>query len=136
MQARNLQIFDQLPEVSRPAKKSAATLTSVPAAAVSEPRRVALDSCGGDLDQRILVILMSGVEVGETVELAFRRKEHQLGELFATLSIAASRDLQKRLANPRSGDRVAELFGRMTVERRGRLIAFLADARRREACRR
>lgn len=136
MQARNLQIFDQIPATSRPAKKVPTPLTSVPNALAVEARKIALDSCSDTIDQRIVGILTSGVDMGETAELAFRRKEHGLGALFATLSIVASRELHRRLANPRMGDRAAELFGRMTVERRGRLIAFLADARRREACRR
>lgn len=103
--------------------------------AVSEVLRIARETTT-ELDNRLGGILTSDVGVGETVELAFRRKERQLGELFATISVADSADLHRRLSNPRAGDRIAELFGRLTVERRNRLVAFLASAPRRETYRR
>lgn len=133
MQARSLRIFDQVPPVSRPIMP----VDPIPCAtrAISEASRIARAKAG-DLDRRIVIILTSAVDVGETFELAFRRKERQLGELFATLSIAESLDLHRRLSSRRAGDRVAELFGRLTVERRDRLVAFLASAHRRETLRR
>lgn len=134
MQARSLRIFDQVPPTSRPVMP----VDPVPCAPPRAISGVSQDSRASarDLDQRLGGILTSAASVGETVELAFRRKEHQIGELFATLSIAESLDLHRRLSNPRAGDRVAELFGRMTVERRDRLLAFLASAHRRETLRR
>lgn len=133
MQARNLRIFDQVPPTSRPIMP--VDPIPSPTRAVSEVPRISRDTVS-ELGERIGVILTSAVEVGETVELAFRRKERQLGELFATLSISESVDLHLRLSHPRAGDRVAELFGRLTVERRDRLVAFLASAPRRETLRR
>lgn len=67
--------------------------------------------------------------------LAFRRKEHALGALFATLSVMEARALHARLSNPRPGDAVAARFATLVIERRARLLGGLAGARRREACR-
>jgi len=85
------------------------------------------------LDARMLAILASGPAHGETLDAAFRRKEHELGAVFARLSVAESRALHRRLSVPAQDDLVAARFGQLIVERRGRLLAFLADARRREA---
>lgn len=86
-----------------------------------------------DLDAQLLAILSAGPALGETIEAAFRRKEHELGALFATLDVTTSRALHRRLSRPAEGDLVAAQFGRMVSERRARLLSFLADARRREA---
>lgn len=134
MQARSLRIFDQIPPTSRPVMPVDPVPRALPRA-ISDASRNTRDTAS-DLDQRLAGILTSAVGVGETVELAFRRKEHQLGELFATLSNVESVNLHRRLSNPRTGDRAAELFGRMTVVRRDRLLAFLASVNRRGLLRR
>ena len=85
------------------------------------------------VDTRLLAILASGPGHGETLDAAFRRKEHELGALFATLDVAASRALHRRLTLPADDDLVAARFGQLISNRRARLLAFLADARRREA---
>jgi hypothetical protein len=69
----------------------------------------------------------------ETLDLAFKRKERELGEAFAQLMVREALDLHRRLCNPRPGDEVAQRFGRLIVERRVRLLDFLLDARRRVA---
>lgn len=88
---------------------------------------------GGEFDARLLGILAGGPADGETLDAAFRRKERELGALFATLDVATSRALHRRLSISADGDVVAARFGRLVSERRARLLAFLADARRREA---
>jgi hypothetical protein len=85
------------------------------------------------VERDIVNIIEAPPHPGETTELAFRRKEHELGELFATLSVTESRTLHRRLSIASTNDQVAKAFGRMVAERRMRLLAFLADVRRREA---
>ncbi len=84
-------------------------------------------------DAELLAILEAVPLYGDTLEYAFRQKERALLELFATLSVDASRSLHARLVMARPDDEVATAFARMVPERRARLLAFLADARRREA---
>ena len=49
-------------------------------------------------------------------------------------NVAEAEALHERLSTtPRADDRVAAQFGRLVLERRERLLAFLGDARRREA---
>lgn len=86
-----------------------------------------------DHDRRLLAILDAPLLLGEPAAVGFARKERELSEAFAELPILAARALHKRLANPRHGDLLAEKFSRLTVERRNRLLLFLADARRRAA---
>ena len=69
----------------------------------------------------------------ETARVGFLRKEAELRAAFAQLPVAAQRALHARLANPTTGDQLAERFARLTLDRRTRLLTFLADARRREA---
>lgn len=84
-------------------------------------------------DASLIAILEAPLLPGETAHAGFARKERELGNAFAALSVLEARALQSRLSNPRTGDQLAAAFSRMTSERRTRLINFLADARRREA---
>jgi hypothetical protein len=84
-------------------------------------------------DAALLAILGAPLAAGESAHVGFARKEAELGAAFAALGILESRALCARLSNPRPGDALAEAFMRLTVDRRTRLINFLADARRRAA---
>jgi hypothetical protein len=84
-------------------------------------------------DGALLAILDAAPAYGETIEAAFRRKEQQLLEAFAALSAEASRSLHARLCASAPDDAVAVRFARLVRDRRERLLAFLGDARRREA---
>ncbi len=64
------------------------------------------------------------------------RRERELMSLFGALTVGQAGELRRRLTSQRPGDALAASFQRLVVERRGRLLAFLADARRREALRR
>jgi len=91
------------------------------------------------LDDRIVEAACASPSDGRSVHLAFREKELQLGAIFAALSIADAHALHRRLTIPATNDPVASAFGRLTKERRDRLLRFLGDARRRaaqERCRR
>jgi hypothetical protein len=84
-------------------------------------------------DARLIAVLESPLKPGETAVAGYARKERDLAAAFATLSITAAYALRKRLASPASDDTLAAKFARLTIERRTRLIQFLADARRRAA---
>jgi hypothetical protein len=81
---------------------------------------------------RMIEILDTPAAPGETIEASYRRKEQEIGALLARLRAREALALHRRLTN--ATDPLALRFGRMTRERRERLLAFLADARRREAC--
>jgi hypothetical protein len=85
------------------------------------------------LDARLLAILDAPLAAGETFAAGYARKEAELGALLAPLAVADARSLHARLSTPRSGDELAAKFARLTTDRRGRLLAFLADVRRRQA---
>ncbi|MCW5807423.1 MAG: ATP-binding protein, partial [Deltaproteobacteria bacterium] len=76
-------------------------------------------------------ILCAPPRHGETIAANFGRREAELAAVFAALSPPASRLLHRRLAHPAHGDAVAAGFARMTLERRDRLLRFLASAPRR-----
>jgi len=84
-------------------------------------------------DPELIAILDAPLHAGETAAAGFARKERELGAAFAKLTILAAYALRKRLANPLRDDVLAEKFARLTVERRNRLLQFLADVRRRAA---
>jgi hypothetical protein len=85
------------------------------------------------MERELAALFAAGPRPGETIEGAYLRLEHQLGTVFARLSAAESRGLHQRLSAPRSDDWIAAQFARLSTEPRHRLLAFLADARRREA---
>jgi hypothetical protein len=85
------------------------------------------------LEHEIIAALDQGAMPGERTADAFRRKEHVIGNLFGSLSVDDSRCLHRRLTIPTQNDPIATRMNRLTPERKGRLIAFLADARRRAA---
>jgi hypothetical protein len=97
-----------------------------------DPPRIKLP-LSGPHDGPILAILDAPLGLAETAHDGYRRKEHELGAAFAALPIVEARALHARLAAPRAGDAVAERFQRLVGDRRVRLLAFLADARRRAA---
>jgi hypothetical protein len=86
------------------------------------------------IDARLIAVLDTPLGLGETAHAGYARKEHALGAILASLSVLESRALHLRLSNVRAGDELAAKFARLTVERRIRLLNFLADARRRAAC--
>jgi hypothetical protein len=102
---------------------------TAPTIAIRPPSAVIHTSADGAL----IAILDAPIGTTETAFAGFARKEHELGATFGTLSVVECRLLHKRLANPQHGDELANKFARLTMERRVRLLAFLADARRREA---
>src|SRR5262249_9897253 len=85
------------------------------------------------VDERLIEILDAPLAMGETAASGFLRKEQAIVTVLATLTVLESRALLARIRTARAGDRLAAKLGRLTAERRGRLLAFLADARRREA---
>jgi len=87
-----------------------------------------------ELEQDILDVLVSAPDAN-TLELAFLRKEAALMELFDRLTITDAHELRRRLLLGLPGDQIAARFAGLIVERRQRLLAFLAGARRRAALR-
>ena len=104
--------------------------TTVTAAAEPAPRTSAPTA---PRDAELLAVLEASATPGERIEAAFLRKERELAAVFVQLSVPEARELHRRLANPRPDDLVAARFARLVVARRHRLLAVLADARRREA---
>ena len=117
-----LSIYADRPAVHRPGPR----LSLVPA---QQPLKLV-----GEVDavvERAILAILDSPTAAETIEATFRRKERELGEIFAGLTVLESRALHKRLSDAR--DPLAIRFGRLVCARRERLLAFLADARRREA---
>jgi len=113
--------------------------SAIPSRARRAPRRAASASIesahtiASSHDASLLAILASPLRLGEPAMLGFLRKEAELRAAFAALTAPDARALHGRLANPRPGDTLAAKFAGLVVERKQRLLSFLADARRREA---
>ena len=102
-----------------------------PVAAIPAPVAPAAAPLG--IDERIVAILDAPVPEGVTISWAYREKEHELAAYFTTLTVTEARALHRRLTIPDPEDALAVRFSRLVVDRRARLVAVLADARRREA---
>lgn len=108
------------------AQLSPSQLALAAAAKVAAPMPV-------EIEQQLIAVLKATPMFGETIEAAFTRKENEARALMSQLTVMQARTLHGRLKNPSTGDELTEAFGRMVASRRDRLLAFLADARRREA---
>jgi hypothetical protein len=102
---------------------------TAPTIAIRPPSAVVATTADG----KLIAVLDSPLGTTENAFIGFARKERELSALFASLSVLECRLLHKRLANPQHGDELANKFARLTLDRRARLLTFLADARRREA---
>jgi len=78
-----------------------------------------------------LLTILTAKAFGEAIEVGFRRKELELKGVFARLGIEEATALHRRLCASSDGDELATQFGRLSSERRERLLSFLGDARRR-----
>ena len=85
------------------------------------------------LESEVLAILQTPPEPGERLEFAYRRKEAELVACFRRLTIVDAYELKRRLKLVIVGDPIAARFGRLVIDRRERLLAFLANARWRAA---
>ena len=127
-------IYSQVP--ARPGirhHRAASTWVEKPAPTVVVVRPAPAPAPSSGIDEALLEILRSPALIGETVEIAFRRKEAEMIALCNTLSPVESMQLVRRLEHPKAGDTLAAEFSRMISERRQRILRFLGDARRRAA---
>lgn len=116
-------------EVRAPAPEPVAAVQSVapPRAATENSPSIAAR------DLQIISVLDEPAAIGESADALYRRKEHELGALFATLSASDAVALAKRLSTEATGDTLSARFSRLVADRRQRLIDFLVDAKRRQA---
>jgi hypothetical protein len=84
-------------------------------------------------EAELVAVLDAPLMPGETAHFGFQRKEREFVAVLATLTILEAHHLRGRLANPHADDQLALKFARLTIERRTRILAFVADTRRRYA---
>jgi hypothetical protein len=110
-----------------------------PQIVTAEPTRVALAVTTNAIPMEIeaeMIAILERPRGRESADVAFRKKEAELIATLDRLTADESRNLYKRLGRRVvAGDRLSELFGGLIAERRARLLAFVADARRREVLR-
>lgn len=120
---------------AKPATQAGPTL--VPIVSVAPVVKTAVVTPSGELTPLSTAAIVAAFDEaaisGEPAAAAFQRKERTLGQLFAALTVAEARALHRRLTIPTSDDPIAARFGRLVSDRQQRLLAFLADARRRAA---
>ncbi len=81
------------------------------------------------IERELIAMIEQPLRHGETHRVGNDRKERELAALIETLTPAQSFVLSKRLAVNAASDPLAVAFGRLLVERRNRLVAFLARRR-------
>jgi hypothetical protein len=123
------------PAAPAPAAPAAPSAPSAPAAPAAPAVAAPPPPPAPTVDEQLIAILEAPLAPGETVASGYHRKEAALGAVLAALTVPEARALHARLLAARPGDPLADKLTRLTAERRHRLIAFLADARRREALR-
>ena len=98
-----------------------------------EDQSVVIEWSPVELEAEIIAALDARADPSAPVEAAFRRKETELVELFGRLPVRDALELHRRLTLRLSSDPIAARFSRFVAARRARLLAFVADARRRRA---
>lgn len=83
------------------------------------------------VDALLTAILVSPRREAESYVDTFRRKERELLHALGGRTAVESLALQRRLTTPRSGDVLAAEFSKLVVERRNRILLYLAECRRR-----
>jgi hypothetical protein len=114
---------------ARPGRADRVRVSPAPTIAIRPP----IAAVPPTLDGRLIAILDAPLASGETAMTGYQRKEHELGAVFASLSVLDARAMHARLSACKAADELAHKFARLTLERRTRLLDFLANARRREA---
>jgi hypothetical protein len=84
-------------------------------------------------EEELIDVIVRPLVPGETAFVGHRRREAEILAVLDQLTELEAHFLHRRLANPRPGDRVAAALARLTSDRRGRVIAYVADTRRRNA---
>ncbi|MDB4963022.1 MAG: hypothetical protein JWP01_3021 [Myxococcales bacterium] len=105
-------------------------------AGVQRPSGSVARSLTPALETAMIAILMRPLAVGENQMTGNTNRERELGQLFSALEYAHAREILRRLDLDRADDALVAAFKRITIERRARLRAFLADTRRRQALQR
>lgn len=96
---------------------------------LKSPAAVVLNA---DAEAHMLAILGAPLQPGESAHVGNLRKEHELAAVLATISVGEARTLHQRLSRPPAApDLLATKFSTLIHERRQRLLAFIADTRRR-----
>jgi hypothetical protein len=87
------------------------------------------------LETRLLEILNAPPDTLLTTREAFGRKEVALYDAIAAAPMLEVWHLHKRVSVGRSDDQLLKGLARLAPDRRAKVIAFMGDARRREALR-
>ncbi len=120
----------------RVANSASQSVYEPPATDVEAPPRPTFQ-LSAELEAQLITIIDAPIDGSAATRFAL--KEQQLGAAFAALSLQQSRELLRRLKantldNPvAAADVLRARFATFVVERRNRLLAFLADAPRRAA---
>jgi hypothetical protein len=85
------------------------------------------------IEQQIIDAITEPLRAGETHRIGNDRKELQIAALLEQLTPVQSLALSTRLSNGRPDDPIVVAFERLVVERRIRLVAYLARCRSRSA---
>lgn len=104
----------------------------VPPATPPAPPPVAPES---GLEHLLIEILRAPADQTLTVREAYARKEQALCDVIAAAPFIEVWMLHKRVTIGRSDDQLVAALQRLSPERRTKVIAFMADARRRDALR-
>lgn len=86
-----------------------------------------------ELEEAIIAVITRPLAAGESHQLGNANRERELCGLLARLDVVQAHHLGRRLDVARANDPLVAAFQRLVLDRRQRVRAFLADARRRVA---
>ena len=85
------------------------------------------------IEHEIIGLIERPIDPTETHREGNERKERELCTLLDRLTDLEAHTMRRRLAAARSNDDLVVAFGRLSIDRRARIIAFIEDTRRRHA---
>lgn len=98
----------------------------------SDLLHIAPGAISSESEQRFIEVLLRPRDAGENHASTAANREHELRRAFDELDIVQAFHLKRRLESNGASDRLCVAFRRLTNDRRGRLLAFLGDTRRRK----
>ena len=133
---RALSIVPSIERAPAPATETAVWEAPVADARTAPPTTSALlgqqraPEVSAELERAMIAIITAPLQIGESHATGATRREHELGTLFMQLAAIEALQVSRRLEIDGAADPLAIAFRRLTVERRQRLHAALANRRR------
>jgi hypothetical protein len=116
---------DPAPSRLRHVELAYVTEPEAPQIARPEPAKAAPAATALSIEDDLIQTILAPLPINEPAAIGFSRKEAVLVALLGSLTVDEAVALHARLSAAAEDDALVVAFGRLSMERRGRLLAYL-----------